>query len=93
MPGLAVPRALPPAPEDAASLRARLHEVAVDFCAAIRAAAAAEQGLGDILMAVRLGPLAPGEVGLVVAAAASRWHPAVAAVQSAVTHLRSIELQ
>jgi molybdopterin synthase catalytic subunit len=62
------------------------------FCTSIRAQAGHES-LGDMLVALRLGPLAPGEAGLVVAVAAARWHPAVAAVQQAVTHLRSIELQ
>ena len=83
---------MPAVPEAAAGLRARLTEVAAGFCASIRAQSRREC-LGDMLVALRLGPLGPGEAGLVVAVAAARWHPAVAAVQQAVTHLRSIELQ
>lgn len=92
VPGLCVERALPRSVAAAAALHARLSEVSHEFCAGIRAQGG-QEGLGDILVALRLGPLAAGEVGLVVATAAARWHPAVAAVQQAVTHLRSIELQ
>lgn len=92
VPGLACALALPAAPDAAAGLRQRLQEVVADFCSAIRCQGGS-QGLGDMLVALRLGPLGPEEAGLVVAVAAPRWHPAVAAVQQAVTHLRSIELQ
>ena len=85
-------KAVPAAPEAAAGLRERLLEVVHGFCTSIRAQGGRE-GLGDVLVALRLGPLGVGEAGLVVAVAAERWHPAVAAVQQAVTHLRSIELQ
>lgn len=92
VPGLGVAKAVPAAPEAAAGLRERLLEVVHGFCTSIRAQGGRE-GLGDVLVALRLGPLGVGEAGLVVAVAAERWHPAVAAVQQAVTHLRSIELQ
>lgn len=92
VPGLAVERAVPAVPEAAAALRQRLLEVVTDFCASIRAQAG-QEGLGDMLVALRLGPLPEGEVGLVVVMAAQRFALAAAAVQQAVTHLRSIELQ
>ncbi len=93
VPGLGTELALPAAPEAAAGLRARLVEVVRGFCDGIRGQQGGQEGLGDILVALRLGPLAQGEAGLVVAAAAARWHPAMAAVQQAVAHLQSIQLQ
>lgn len=93
VPGLGTELALPAAPEAAAGLRTRLAEVVRGFCDGIRGQHCGQEGLGDILVALRLGPLAHGEVGLVVAAAAARWHPAMAAVQQAVAHLQSIQLQ
>lgn len=91
VPGLSCQRALPGLPGAAEGLRTRLVEVVGDFCTAIRAQAR-QEGLGDILVALRLGPLAPEEAGLIVAVAAADWRPATAAVGQAVTHLRSIGL-
>jgi molybdopterin synthase catalytic subunit len=46
-----------------------------------------------MLLAVRVGPLAQGEVGFAVVAAAERRQPAVEAMSMVVDHLHSIELK
>ncbi len=92
VPGLAVERAVPAVREAAAALRQRLLEVVAELCASIRAQPGRE-GLGDMLVALRIGPLQAGESGLVAAVAAPEWELAAGAAQQAVLHLRSIELQ
>ena len=90
LPLLHLLKAAPTAPAAAATLRQRIHDVTLGFCSAV------QQERPDVeamLVALRLGPLGPGEVGLVVAAAAQRWDDAMAAVQQTVNQLRCIDLK
>jgi molybdopterin synthase catalytic subunit len=90
VPALEVEIALhPPA---AAVLRAGLLEGMAEVCRAVRAQPE-HRGLRDMLLAVRVGPLAQGEVGFAVVAAAERRQPAVEAMSMVVDHLHSIELK
>eukprot|EP00887_Chlorella_sp_A99_P002030 scaffold18.g2030.t1 len=90
LPLLHLPKAAPAAAPAAAALRQRIHDVAQEFCADVRKE---WPEVEDMLVVLRLGPLAQGEVGLVVAAAAESWDSAMAAVQQSVSQLRCIDLK